>query len=194
MKYKVNEIFYSIQAEGRNAGKPAIFVRFAGCNLKCPFCDTDHEPYKEYTADELENAVNELDRDAKGQAIVVLTGGEPTLQLREDEPLFQDRFIAMETNGILLPPSWIDWVTVSPKSKGDLHWNSMDELKVLYGWFDDDYLIELGEKARLHGVKCYIQPMADENDKFDALPAVNFAKEHPDWTLSIQFHKLLNIR
>jgi len=194
MKYMVNEIFYSIQAEGRNAGKPAIFVRFAGCNMKCPFCDTNHEPYTEMTANELEDAVKKLDENAKGNAIVVLTGGEPTIQLREDEPLFQDRFIAMETNGILLPPSWVDWITVSPKLKGSFHWNSMDELKVLYGLFDDDYLIEIGEKARWYGVKCYIQPMAGKDGKFDALPAVEFAKMHPDWTLSIQFHKLINIR
>jgi len=192
--YRVNEIFYSIQAEGRNAGKPAIFVRLAGCNLKCPFCDTDHEPYKEMTAYELEDAVNELDKDAKGQAIVVITGGEPTLQLKEDEPLFQDRFIAIETNGTLPVPSWIDWITVSPKTKLDIDWRKVDELKVVYGWFDDDYLIEIGSEARWYGVKCYIQPMADENGKFDPIPAVEFAKKYPDWTLSVQFHKLLNLR
>ena len=135
-----------------------------------------------------------MDKDSDSKAMIVLTGGEPTIQLRDDEPMFKGRFIAMETNGILLPPSWVDWVTVSPKSKGDLHWNSMDELKVLYGWFDDDYLIELAKAAKEWGVSCYIQPMADENDKFNALPAVEFAKKHPDWTLSLQFHKLLNIR
>ena len=194
MKYKVNEIFYSIQAEGMNAGRPAIFVRFAGCNMKCPFCDTDHEPYKEMTAQEIEEAVDALDKDSDRKAMIVLTGGEPTIQLRDEEPMFKGRFVAMETNGILLPPSWVDWVTVSPKSKGDLHWQTIDELKVLYGWFDDDYLIELAKAAKEWDVSCYIQPMADENDKFDALPAVEFAKKHPDWTLSLQFHKLLNIR
>lgn len=194
MKYKVNEIFYSIQAEGKNAGKPAIFVRLSGCNLKCPFCDTDHEPYKEMTKEEIESEVDSLDKGVNGKAIVVITGGEPTIQLSDDEPMFEDRFVAMETNGILKPPSWVDWVTCSPKTKLDYHWNWFDELKVLYGWFDDDYVIELGEEARRHGVRCYIQPMADENNHFNANGAIEFAKRNTNWTLSLQFHKLIDIR
>lgn len=192
--YKVNEIFYSVQAEGRNSGRPAIFVRFAGCNLQCPFCDTNHEPYTLMTKKEIEKVVDDLDKDSETKAMIVMTGGEPTLQVSDDEFLFQGRYIAMETNGILPPPYWVDWVTVSPKTKLDFNWQHIDELKFLYGWFDDDYLLEVGKEADKYDVKCYIQPTADHNNHFDALPAIEFAKKHPYWTLSLQFHKLLNIR
>ena len=194
MKYKINEIFYSVQAEGRNAGRPAIFVRFAGCNLKCPFCDTNHEPYTEMTKDEIEREVNALDSSCDGKAMVVLTGGEPTMQLRDDEQLCAGRYVAMETNGILRPPVWVNHVTVSPKTKMDMDWTLFDELKVLNGWFDEEYTVMLGRQARQHGVLCYMQPTADKNGKFDAEPAIEFCKKHPYWTLSLQFHKLLNIR
>lgn len=192
--YKVNEIFYSVQAEGRNSGRPAIFVRFAGCNLQCPFCDTNHEPYTLMTKKEIEKVVDDLDKDSETKAMIVMTGGEPTLQVSDDEFLFQGRYIAMETNGILPPPYWVDWVTVSPKTKLDFNWQHIDELKFLYGWFDDDYLVEVGKEANKYDVKCYIQPTADHDNHFDAQPAIEFAKKHPQWTLSLQFHKLLNIR
>lgn len=192
--YKVNEIFYSVQAEGRNSGRPAIFVRFAGCNLQCPFCDTNHEPYTLMTKKEIEKVVDDLDKDSETKAMIVMTGGEPTLQVSDDEFLFQGRYIAMETNGILPPPYWVDWVTVSPKTKLDFNWQHIDELKFLYGWFDDDYLVQVGVEATKRLVQCYIQPTADKDNHFDALPAIEFAKKHPYWTLSLQFHKLLNIR
>lgn len=192
--YKINEIFYSVQAEGRNSGRPAIFVRFAGCNLQCPFCDTNHEPYTLMTKDEIEKVVDDLDKDCDNKAMIVMTGGEPTLQVSDDEFLFQGRYIAMETNVILPPPYWVDWVTVSPKTKLDFNWQQIDELKFLYGWFDDDYLVEVGREAEKKMVKCYIQPTADKDNHFDALPVIEFAKKHPYWTLSLQFHKLLNIR
>lgn len=192
--YKVNEIFYSVQAEGRNSGRPAIFVRFSGCNLQCPFCDTNHEPYRLMTKDEIEKEVNELDKDSDSKAMIVMTGGEPTVQVDDEEFLFEGRYIAMETNGILPPPYWVDWVTVSPKTKINYNWSNIDELKFLYGWFDDDYLVEVGKQAEKKMVKCYIQPTADHDNNFDALPSIEFAKKHPQWTLSLQFHKLLNIR
>ena len=86
--YKVNEIFYSVQAEGRKSGRPAIFVRFSGCNLQCPFCDTNHEPYRLMTKEEIEKEVDELDKDSDSKAMIVMTGGEPTLQVDDDEFLF----------------------------------------------------------------------------------------------------------
>lgn len=192
--YKVNEIFYSVQAEGRNSGRPAIFVRFSGCNLQCPFCDTNHEPYRLMTKDEIEKEVNELDKDSDSKAMIVMTGGEPTVQVDDDEFLFEGRYIAMETNGILPPPYWVDWVTVSPKTKINYNWNNINELKFLYGWFDDDYLVEIGKQAEKKMVQCYIQPTAGKDNHFDATPSIEFAKKHPQWTLSLQFHKLLNIR
>lgn len=196
-KYKVNEIFYSVQAEGANAGRPAVFVRFAGCNLKCPFCDTDHEPFTEMTQAEIEAEVNRLDPTPKTetQAIVVMTGGEPTLQLRDNERMFKGRYVAMETNGILPSPYWVRWKTLSPKTKLPLdRLADADELKFLYGWFDDEYLVEIGKQAEFFGIPCYIQPTADKDGKFDALPAIEFAKAHPWWRLSLQFHKLIDIR
>ena len=115
--YRVNEIFYSIQGEGEFAGTPAVFVRFSGCNLNCPWCDTDHSHAEEMTRNELEDAVRGLLAGHDG-AIIVLTGGEPALQLHDDEPLFQGfaSRICIETNGTLPIPGWIDWVTVSPKN------------------------------------------------------------------------------
>ena len=119
--YRANEIFYSIQAEGRNAGCPAVFVRFAGFNLKCPFCDTNHEPYKEMKQEEIEAEVNRLDPTPAGehQAMVVFTGGEPTLQLGDESPngICWGRYRAMETNGIIPAPHWIEWVTIPPRRR-----------------------------------------------------------------------------
>ena len=197
--YRVNEIFYSIQAEGRNAGRPAVFVRFAGCNLKCPFCDTNHEPYREMTQEEIEAEVNRLDPTPSGkhQAMVVFTGGEPTLQLGGESPngICWGRYRAMETNGILPAPQWIEWVTISPKTKlKESEWRMADELKFLKGWFNDDYLVEIGKKAEFFGIPCYIQPTADHEGKFDVVPAIEFAKAHPSWTLSLQWHKCFNIQ
>ena len=193
-KYKVNEIFYSLQAEGRNAGTPAVFVRFAGCNLQCPFCDTNHEPFVEMTKDEIEARVKEL--DPSGEAMVVITGGEPTLQLTEKEPMFENRYTAMETNGIIKAQRWVKWVTISPKTKlSKAKLANANELKFLYGWFDDKYLTEVIEPfATLYGIKLYIQPTADKDWKFDVHPAAEFAKAHPVWRLSLQWHKLFNIQ
>lgn len=194
-KFKVNEIFYSIQAEGRNAGRPAVFVRFAGCNLRCPFCDTDHEPYREMTAQEIEDEVKSLHEGAKCLPIIVFTGGEPTLQLNEENELLKGYYRAMETNGIIRAPSWIDWVTISPKTKlSATELCNADELKFLYGWFDDQYLEEVERTVRGSNIRLYIQPTADKDMHFDATSAINFAKAHTAWTLSLQFHKLLDIR
>ena len=129
--------------------------------------------------------------------MVVFTGGEPTLQLKNEEPLLEGRYRAIETNGILEPPNWVEWITVSPKLKlanPTGAWFKMNELKVLYGEFDNAYLVELGEKAKKEGIELYIQPMANKDDTFDIMPALEFAKGHPDWTLSIQYHKLFKIR
>ena len=193
-KYKVNEIFYSLQAEGRNAGTPTVFVRFSKCNLTCPFCDTNHEPFVEMTKGEIEARVKEL--DPSGEAIVVITGGEPTLQLTEKEPMFENRYTAIETNGIIKAPRWVKWVTISPKTKlSQAKLANASELKFLYGWFDDKYLVETIEPfATLYGIKLYIQPTADKDGKFDVIQAAEFAKAHPVWRLSLQWHKLFNIQ
>jgi organic radical activating enzyme len=191
-KYRVNEIFYSVQAEGANAGRPAVFVRLSGCNLKCPFCDTDHEPFREMTKAEIEAEVDSL---APMTAMVVITGGEPTIQLTNMEPMFKSRFVAIETNGINQPPWWIDWITVSPKTRLPAeNLAEASELKFLYGQFPDEYLLEVAEWANANKIPCYIQPTADKLGNFNALPAIDFAKAHPYWKLSLQFHKLIDIR
>lgn len=197
-KYRINEIFYSVQAEGRNAGRPAVFVRFAGCNLSCPFCDTNHEPYTEMTQEQIESEVARLDShnaNNEPSAMVVFTGGEPTLQLTDDCEFCAGRFRAMETNGILSAPSWIDWVTISPKTKlTEEQWKRAHELKLLYGQFDEQYAKELGERAASLGIPCYMQPMADAEGRFNHAPVIDFCKRNPLWTVSLQWHKLLNIR
>ena len=191
--YKVNEIFHSIQAEGRYAGRPAVFVRLAGCNLECPFCDTNHAPYTEMTRAQIEAKVAELDPSKK--AIVVFTGGEPTLQLIDGEWMCLGRRRTIETNGIEKPPEWIRHVTISPKTKlSEEQLKRARELKFLYGWFDDAYLKEIEEFAVENRIPLYIQPMADAEGKFDPMPAIEFAKANPNWTVSLQFHKLINIQ
>jgi organic radical activating enzyme len=124
-QFRVNEIFYSLQGEGRNTGRAAVFVRFAGCNLRCPFCDTEFDTYREMTAEEIIAEVDECRKDvspcdAYSKPLLVLTGGEPTLQVDEAfvELLHQHGYeVAMESNGILPAPKNLDWLTVSPKGR-----------------------------------------------------------------------------
>ena len=132
--YKVNEIFYSLQGEGRWSGRPAVFVRMSGCNLKCPFCDTDFKGYKEMSAEDILAACLEKGGDCR---FIVLTGGEPTLQV--DAELIhllhqQGYYLSMETNGTHVVPEGIDWITCSPKldftEGGELALKKVDELKL----------------------------------------------------------------
>ena len=110
---RVNDIFYSLQGEGRNTGRAAVFVRFSGCNLRCSFCDTDFSSFREMTSDEIIKEISQYPA-----RFVVLTGGEPTLQVTAAfvNQLHEAGFeVAIETNGTLPIPENIDWVTVSPK-------------------------------------------------------------------------------
>ncbi len=192
--YRVNEIFHSLQAEGFHAGRSAVFVRFSGCNLRCPFCDTDHEPFAEMTGAEIESEVERLDPD--GGAMVVFTGGEPALQLRADEELLAGRFRAVETNGILPLPPWIDWQTVSPKTElAEDRLLRANEWKVLYGHFPDGYLYRLETLAAGRFPNLYLQPVADpKTGAFDVAPAMRYIHRHPAWRLSVQWHKLTGVR
>ena len=115
-KMRVNEIFYSIQGEGAMTGTPAVFVRFAGCNLQCPFCDTEHEPYKEMTEEEIFDEINNYPAEW-----VVLTGGEPTLQVTNEFVLRIKekcrKAVAIETNGTRKNGlKYVNWITCSPKA------------------------------------------------------------------------------
>ena len=125
--YRINNIFYSLQGEGRNTGRAAAFVRFAGCNLRCPFCDTEFDSYREMTADEILQEIARLSsfhsplssfHSPLPSRFIVLTGGEPTLQVDEHfvDLLHQEGYeVAMESNGTRPAPRNLDWLTVSPK-------------------------------------------------------------------------------
>lgn len=201
MAYKVNDIFYSLQGEGCNAGRAAVFVRFSGCNLKCDFCDTDFSDYKEMTGLEILEAmkkslmqVSHSFGKERGEApIVVLTGGEPSLQV--DVKLIDliheagFPFVTMESNGTHEPPANLDWLTVSPKVKPAV--KKCNELKVL---FDGKTPVrDFDIKADYY----YLQPEdtgdAEKNQDITS-KCVEYIKEHPKWRLSLQIHKLINIK
>jgi len=190
-KYRVNEIFYSIQGEGSFAGTPAVFVRFSGCNLACPWCDTDHSHAVEMTHDELEGAVRDLLKDREG-ALVVLTGGEPALQLRDDDPLFRElgSCICVETNGTLPVPDWVDWVTVSPKNGLSPIVPAPDELKFVFEPEHIPYYLSLEEER----CEKSIQPLARKDGTTNLAEALEFVLAHPRFKLSVQLHKIIGVR
>ena len=192
MKYKINEIFLSVQAEGHNAGRLSVFVRFSGCNLKCPFCDTNHEPYTEITAAEIDAEIMRLNPDKN--ALVVFTGGEPTWQLNDAQELAQGYQRAMESNGTGKLPSWWtenDWLTISPKTKLPAEaYSKAKEVKVLYGHFPNEYLQFLEEYL---DCELYLQPI-ERGGKFDVRPVIEYMEQNTSWKLSVQWHKLTGVR
>ena len=191
--YRINEIFYSIQGEGAFAGYPAVFVRFSGCNLACPWCDTDHERAEEMSRDELEDAVGGLLKDHDG-AIVVLTGGEPSLQLHEDEPLFVkfNARICIETNGTRPVPGWVEWITVSPKNALPLRdiVPTPSELKFVFEPEHIPYYLSMQEAD----CRLSIQPLARRDGTTNLREALEFVLAHPRFKLSVQLHKLIGVR
>ena len=189
--YRINEIFYSLQGEGFWTGTPIVFLRFSGCNLKCPFCDTDHSGYREMTAEEI---VAEVSRLGGQCGRVCVTGGEPSLQLDESlvEALHGAGFkIHVETNGTRVLPEGVDWVTVSPKVdveglKGDgtVVLEKADEVKVVYLGADVEKWAAF--PAKWH----FMQPCSCAN----TAETVEYIQAHPRWRLSLQTHKYLEIR
>lgn len=190
---RVNEIFYSLQGEGRYTGTPAVFVRFAGCNLRCSFCDTEFETYTEMTEDEIVARVLSYPTPH-----VILTGGEPTLQLTTS--LLQKlngeesrRIVHIETNGThQLPEGPIHWVTCSPKY-GQLHIQRIDELKVVYEGQDMSKYDDIVPKPQVYS----LQPCDTgdpERNKQILQETINYILKHPKWNLSLQTHKILNVR
>lgn len=192
---RVNEIFYSLQGEGANAGRAAIFIRFAGCNLKCPFCDTQHQQGKEMTAEEIVLAIRKFPC-----SFIVLTGGEPTLQINQN---LIDRLkvlgyeVAIETNGTRpLGVTGIDWVVVSPKAdfveNAGLKIEKINEMKVVFNGKHDP------QRWLLYSADVYyLQPCdtgdAEKNEKI-IQQCIEYIKKHEDWRLSLQTQKILNIR
>jgi len=197
MKYKINEMFYSIQGEGAHTGTPMIFIRFSGCNLSCYFCDTKHWDGKEMSIKEIVAFVQQI--DAKK---VCLTGGEPTLQLdKGNDKLIQalkfiGKEIHLETNGTNPIPKGIDFCTISPKmdiitiDEKDIH--CQYEVKLIYPRVEPDRFITMYPKA----IAYYFQPMdegKEETNKQNIKETVDFIKNNPIWKLSLQTHKLIDI-
>ena len=180
--YRVNEIFYSLQGEGFYTGTPAVFLRFSGCNRACSFCDTDFSDYASMSADNIVDAVK-----AYPSRHIVVTGGEPLLQL--DDRLVRSLksagfYIQVETNGSMPVPTGVDWVTCSPK-KAPWAIDRIDELKVVFQGEDVENLIEL-----LPSPRHFLQPCSGKNIS----ETIAYILAHPHWRLSLQTHKLINIR
>lgn len=194
-RYKINEIFYSIQGEGRWAGRAAVFVRFSGCNLKCPFCDTDFKSYEEYGELDVLQAIQKASNSCK---FVVFTGGEPTLQVDEALIILLHKwgyYIAMETNGTHKIPDGIDWVTCSPKiafvTNGSVAIKKASEVKVV---FDNEHTIS---DFGIDAAEYYVQPCDVGNKEKNAeilKQTVAFVESHPKWKLSLQQQKIINVR
>ena len=205
--YSVKEIYYTLQGEGFHTGRPAVFCRFSGCNLWsgreedrhkaiCSFCDTDFWGIDgnnggKYIASDLRNKILSL-WPSDAAPFIVFTGGEPGLQLDNEliRTLKENHAeIAIETNGTLELPKGIDWICMSPKANTDIIITSGNELKIVYpqkdieprdfGSFDFDYF--------------YVQPMDNIDRDANTRTCISFCKNNPQWRLSLQTHKYLDI-
>lgn len=206
--YKVNEIFYTLQGEGAHMGIPAVFVRFSGCNLRCPWCDTEFTDSTPMSAEAIVAAIQELyDIPNERRKMVVLTGGEPGLQV--DEALVNALhtagfYICIETNGTRPLPAGIDWITCSPKDGTKPVLKRVDEVKVVFtGTYDPEIWRE-----QLEAEHWMLQPLRftgewliehavdewedDRNDNLD--DTVRYILSHPFWRLSVQVHKIADLR
>lgn len=212
MSYTVKEIFYTLQGEGANTGRPAVFCRFAGCNLWtgreqdraraiCQFCDTDFIGTDGPGGGKFANAMElaaaaaaawPMEHSRHARPLVVCTGGEPLLQLDAEavDALHERGFeIAVETNGTQLPPQGIDWICVSPKAGADLRLRSGSELKLVFP--QPAAMPERFEE--LDFTHFFLQPMDGPVRERNTELALRYCLEHPQWRLSLQTHKLLNI-
>ncbi len=210
MTYGIKEIFYTLQGEGNHAGRPAVFCRFAGCNLWtgreedrssaiCQFCDTDFVGTngigggKFKTAQALAQNINSLwPVSYPNSKYVVFTGGEPLLQL--DLALISAMHevgfeIAIETNGTLPVPEGVDWICVSPKMGSSLVVHHGNEIKVVIPQLGQP----MSEYASLDFEHYFVQAMDGPNQAENLRLAISFCKENPKWKLSVQTHKLLQI-
>ena len=209
--YAVKEVFLTLQGEGRNAGRAAVFCRFTGCNLwsgletdradaVCNFCDTDFVGTngtgggKFRDADSLASQIDsQWIGSESSNKLVVFTGGEPLLQLDTELVVEMHRRnfqIAVETNGTVTPPAGIDWLCVSPKSDARLVVTRGDELKLVYP--QDKALPCLFENLNFNHF--YLQPMDSADRVEHTKAAIDYCLRHPKWSLSTQVHKMLGIR
>lgn len=213
MTYSVKEIFYTLQGEGIQAGKPAVFCRFSGCNLwsgreedraaaVCSFCDTDFVGTDGTLGGKFESAGELADRIASlwptndtEHRLVVMTGGEPLLQLDTQliDALHERRFkVAVETNGTLPAPPGIDWICVSPKAGAQLVQKTGDELKLIFP--QQALPPDILDRTKLRFNYFLLQPMDGPGRNINTDYAVEYCKEHPIWRFSIQSHKVLGLR
>lgn len=191
---RVNEMFYSIQGEGYFSGTPAIFIRLSGCNLRCPFCDTQHQTQREVTDDDIVVFTEQYP-----SKLVVITGGEPALQLTEsliDKLHAKGKYVAVETNGTKKIPNNVDWITVSPKhifvgNAGVVSLKKANEVKVIFDNVHD--VSDCGICAEHY----YVQPCdtgdAALNDEI-INNCITFIKQNPKWKLSLQTQKILRVQ
>jgi len=211
MSYAVKEVFYTLQGEGAQVGRPAVFCRFSGCNLwsgretdrlaaKCRFCDTDVVGVdgpgggKFESAQALAAAIEAKwpVNAASGKRFVVCTGGEPLLQLDLsliDALHARDFEIAVETNGTVAAPAGVDWLCVSPKAGTELIQRSGSELKLVYPQEGNDP----ADFTALSFRHFFLQPMDGPRRTAHTELAVRYCLDHPQWRLSLQTHKFLGI-
>ena len=210
MTYSVKEIYYTLQGEGARTGRAAVFCRFAGCNLwsgreedrsaaLCKFCDTDFIGTNgpgggayEKPIDLALKIASYWPKDVRSELYVVFTGGEPLLQL--DQPLVtalhgQGFEVAIETNGTLPVPPGVDWVCVSPKAGVEQVVTSGDELKIVLPQMGMDPLA-LQDQEFEHR---FVQPMDGTNYQASLESCISFCRNHPNWRLSLQTHKVMGI-
>lgn len=211
MTYSIKEIFFTLQGEGHHTGRPAVFCRFAGCNLwsgrekdrataLCRFCDTDFVQTDSDVSTRFRSADGIADAVASKWPVnssattpfVVCTGGEPLLQLDDRllEALHERGFeAAVETNGTVTAPSGIDWICVSPKANVELTQRSGDELKLVFPQSGAEPERYVGLKFRYF----YLQPMDGPERQYNTQLAIAYCLAHPQWRLSLQTHKVLSI-
>lgn len=201
MKYRVNEIFTTIQGEGFWTGRVAVFCRFSGCNLWtgieadrasaiCTFCDTDFVDFEEYNLQELVSEITGRWRGG-GHPMVVFTGGEPTLQLDADlvnNLRQQGWYVAVETNGTKPIPFWVDWICVSPKTP-TIRVDCCDELKLV---FPQQLTPEMFNEVDADHF--WLSPMDGPSLNEHMAAAFAYVLKHPQWRLNIQTHKVLGVR
>ena len=207
---KINEIFYSLQGEGHHTGYPTVFIRFSGCNLSCPFCDTQHDEGIYMSDDDIFHAVN-----LYTASWIVLTGGEPALHIDATFIKMLKRAtgkkIAIETNGTVLLPEGIDWITVSPKegicqaaSGAEASDTEAPAGKVIIPYANEIKVVDVGQDldsyfdmpCRGEDTLMYLQPCYVEDDKereSNRLRTLSRVLADPRWTLSVQLHRFLGI-
>jgi len=207
--YSIKEIYYTIQGEGFHTGRPAVFVRFSGCNLWsgreedrhkaiCQFCDTDFWGIDgveggKYTKESLAEKIKSLWPIESKEIFIVCTGGEPALQLDQKlvDHLHQEQIeIAIETNGTVSLPDHIDWICMSPKANTEITVTSGHEIKIVFPQKGIDPL----DFESLDYKHYYLQPMDSVEQEENIFKVQEYCLLHPQWKMSLQTHKILGIK